>query len=337
MPIRKQDYPPDWDAISLQVRTSGQQQPTADIALFTRCISLNFAVTEYDQEAKERHARLKKIEQEGRLTAFAALLHSLRPGMTDQFALEFDSAYTRFLELIQGNQVMDRIVRSYTAIFTTYRLLKDHIKFHFTESEVEAILVKSILTQKESVFQENEVSIWWRMVEFFLANGEIEHGIDLLVEEATDESYDLDWKGSKESKDYRPAKRLVYLYLARVHPLYLERHQRQRNVKGLDVEALKYYLKASGAWEGFKRAKKFGTSVRQCLVFDADKLPFELEDTISVLARKSRQIESSDQGVLKFQPNTTKTTPAPIGQGSAAAPVVSVPLKETPVDETLPF
>lgn len=316
---------------------SGQQQPTADIALFTRCISLNFAVTEYDQEAKERHARLKKIEQEGRLTAFAALLHSLRPGMTEQFALEFDSAYTRFLELIQGNQVMDRIVRSYTAIFTTYRLLKDHIKFHFTESDVEAILVKSILTQKESVFQENEVSIWWRMVEFFLANGEIEHGIDLLVEEATDESYDLDWKGSKESKDYRPAKRLVYLYLARVHPLYLERHQRQRNVKGLDVEALKYYLKASGAWEGFKRAKKFGTSVRQCLVFDADKLPFELEDTISVLARKSRQIESSDQGVLKFQPNTTKTTPAPIGQGSAAAPVVSVPLKETPVDETLPF
>ncbi len=297
---------------------SGQQQPTADIALFTRCISLNFAVTEYDQAAKDRHARLKKIEQEGRLTAFAALLHSLRPGMCEQFALEFESAYTRFLELLQGNQVMDRIVRSYTAIYTTFRLLKDRLKFAFDEAEVEAVLVKSILTQRESVFQENEVSIWWRMVEFFLANQEIEHGTDLLVEEAADETYDLDWKGSKENKDYRPAKRLVYLYLGRIHPLYLERHQRQRNVKGLDVEALKYYLKASGAWEGFKRAKKFGTSVRQCLVFDADKLPFELEDTVAVLARKNRSV----------QPDT-----APIAGAPTPAPVVT----ETPIDDTLPF
>lgn len=298
---------------------SGQQQPTADIALFTRCISLNFAVTEYDLQAKERHARLKKVEQEGRLTAFAAQLHSLRPGMCDQFALEFDNTYTRFLALIQGNQVMDRIIRSYTAVLTTYRLLKDNLAFAFTEAEVEAVMVKSILTQKESVYQENEVSIWWRMVEFFLANGEIEHDADIIVEEVADESFDLDWRGTtRETKDYRPARRLVYLYLARVHPLYLERHQRQRNVKGLDVEALKYYLKASGAWEGFKRAKKFQSATKACLVFDAAKLPFDLEDTIAVRSRKGRG------------PEPLVTTPI------AAAPAPPL-VPETPIDQELPF
>lgn len=296
---------------------SGQQQPTADIALFTRCISLNFSNTEFDAAAKERHARLKKYEQEGRLTAFTGALHAHRPAMLENFPLEFEAAYTRFQELVAGNPVMDRILRSYSAMLTTYRLLKDKMQFSFTEAEVENTLLKSILTQRDSVFQENEVSIWWRMVEFLLANGDIEHGTDLIVEEVTDETYDLDWKGTKETKDYKPPRRLLYLYLARVHPLYLDRHYRQRNVKGLDVEALKYYLKASGAWEGFKRGKKFQGATKACLVFDAEKLPFELEDTVLVLSRRSRITEQ------KGEPTTAKV-PEPA-------------IIETPVSEVLPF
>lgn len=293
---------------------SGQQQPTADIALFTRCISLNFHVTEFDVAAKDRHARLKKIEQDGRLTAFTALLHSHRPAMLEHFALEFEAAYSRIQQLVAGNIVMDRILRSYAAMLTTYRLLArvsttasggGGVEFAFSEEEVEQILVASILTQRESVYQENEVSIWWRMVEFFLANGEIEHGADILVEEVQDETFDLDWQGkNKEPKAYRPAKRLLYIYIARAHPLYLERHQRQRNAKGLDVEALKYYLKSSAAWEGFKRAKKFQGQVKACLVFDCEKLPFELEDTVAVTARKARRITDEDD---KNEP------PAPTG------------------------
>jgi len=308
---------------------SGQQQPTADIALFTRCISLNFHVTEFDSEAKDRHARLKKLEQQGQLTAFTAMLHDQRGHMLESFAQEFESAYRRMQELVAGNVVMDRILRSFTAMLTTYRLLKDKVQFAFTEAEVENILVTSILTQRESVYQENEVSIWWRMVEFFLANGDIEHGADILVEETKDETFDLDWQGKqKETREYRPAKRLLYIYIARAHPLYLERHQRQRNAKGLDVEALKYYLKSSAAWEGFKRAKKFNGQVKACLVFDCDKLPFEIEDTVAVMARKARRAADPDANT----PASTAEEPAQkpqFGPGERHG--------ETPVDDELPF
>lgn len=308
---------------------SGQQQPTADIALFTRCISLNFHVTEFDSAAKDRHARLKKLEQEGRLTGFTALLHSLRPAMLKAFAQEFEAAYSRFQHLVAGNVVMDRILRSYAAMLTTYRLLKDRLQFAFSEADVEQILVSSILTQRESVYQENEVSIWWRMVEFFLANGEIEHGADILVEETKDETFDLDWQGKqKETKEYRPAKRLLYIYIARAHPLYLERHQRQRNAKGLDVEALKYYLKSSAAWEGFKRAKKFQGQVKACLVFDCEKIPFELEDTVAVMARRARRLD--------------KEPDADQALGDKPAEAIAPPVKGSPVPppadpEDLPF
>lgn len=296
------------------VIVSGQQQPTQDVALFTRCISLSFATTEFTAAQKEKHARLKKIEQTGRLTQFVAELHRLRPQLLENFALSFEEAYTRFQTLVAGQGIMDRIVRSYVALLTTYDLLKDKVSFGFTQEDVEKVLVSSILTQKEAVFQENEVSIFWRIIEFFLANGEIEHGADVLVEETSSEVFDLDWSGkNKESKDFRPAKRLLYLSFTRSHPLYLERHQRQRSVKGLDLEALKHYLKASGAFEGFKRAKKFNGAPKVCYIFDADKLPFELEDTIAVLAKKKQREEPKLE---------TEKKPEVV---------------ETPVDETMPF
>lgn len=304
--------------VNAGVILSGQQQPTADVALFTRCISLNFNATEFDVAAKERHQRLKKMEQDGRLTAFAAMLHNQRTHMLEHYSQEFEASYTRFQEMLAGSPVMDRIMRSYAAMLTTYRLLKDRIQFGFTEEEVEKILVSSILTQRESVYQENEVSIFWRIIEFFLANGDIEHEVDLIVEEKTTEVYDLDWQGKqKDMRHYSGGRRLLYLYLGRSHPMYLERHQRQRNAKGLDVEALKYYLKSSGAWEGAKRAKKFGHSTRPCLVFNCDNLPFELEDTIAVLARRRRAPEEKEAG----------ETP----------PVAAPGVDETPKNDDLPF
>lgn len=302
---------------------SGQQQPTADVALFTRCISLNFNSTEFSAEAQERHARLKKMEQEGRLTAFTTILHQQREHMLEHFAKEFEDSYSRFKNLVAGNQVMDRIMRSYAAMLTTYRLLKDRLQFNFSEQEVEQVLLNSILTQRESVFQENETSVFWRIIEFFLANGDLEHEVDVIVDEKTSESYDLDWKGKeKDMKHYQPARRLLYLYLGRAHPLYLERHDRQRKAKGLDMEALKYYLKASPAWEGQKRAKKFGHATRQCLVFNCEHLPFEIEDTIAVLARRRRIAEGAE-------------TPE---KAAETDPVVPVPgVDETPLNNDLPF
>lgn len=304
---------------------SGQQQPTQDVALFTRCISLSFATTEFTPAQKEKHARLKKIEQTGRLTQFVADLHRIRPALLDQFALQFEEAYTRFQGLVAGQGIMDRIVRSYVALLTTYDLLQDKVAFGFTKEDVEKVLMASIITQKEAVFQENEVSIFWRIIEFFIANGEIEHGADLLVEETSTEVFDLDWSGkNKESKDFKPSKRLLYLSFTRTHPLYLERHQRQRNVKGLDLEALKHYLKASGAYEGFKRAKKFNGASKACFIFDVEKLPFEFEDSIAVLAKRRQREEKDPAG----EPGTSEKTAI-----IPSKPVVT----ESPVDETTPF
>lgn len=309
------------------VIVSGQQQPTLDIALFTRCISLSFNKREFS-DTKDAHARLKEIEKTGHLAGFVAWLQTFRPKIVEDYFQEFDTQLELFKERIAGaGQIMDRIVRSYAAMLTTYTILERNMTstldatFGFSREDLLKAFEAAIIAQREAVYSEDEISIWWRMVEFFLADGEIEHGADILVEEASDETYDLDWKGQKEVRDYRPAKRLVYVSFARTHPLYLERHQRQRGVKGLDMEALKYYLKASPAYQGWKKAKKFQGAPKTCFVFDAEKLPFELEDTVAVLARRRRAQDATEP---------------PIGADDTK-PADQVTVQETPIDETLPF
>ena len=276
---------------------SGQQQPTLDIALFTRCISLNLNKREFG-DTQAAHAELKTLEKTGRLTAITADLQRHNRKFADDFNLEFDACLIDFKRnvLAHGN-IMDRMIRSYNALLATYRLLKaEKVEFSFEEKDLEAALLNAILQQKESVYSEDEVSIWWRIVEFLIANKELAHGSDIIVESANSETFDLDWKGKeKEVRNYKNInKRLVYINFTKAHPLYLERHERQRKVKGLDLEALKYYLKSANGYQGMKRAKKFGTQTKWCMVFDALELPFEIEDSIVVYQRKNRMQDSSE-------------------------------------------
>lgn len=287
---------------------SGQQQPTLDIALFTRCVSLNLNKREFGDTA-EAHKKLKDIEKTGRLTAITADLQRFNQKFGEDFNLEFDQTLTNFKRrVLEHGNIMDRMIRSYNALLTTYKILKGAgMPFAFDEEALETACVNAILQQKESVYSEDEVSIFWRIIEFLIANGELKHGSDIIVDTVTSETYDLDWKGKeKNQKNYQGNKRLVYINFTKAHPLYLERHERQRKVKGLDLEALKYYLKSANGYQGMKRAKKFGVQTKWCMVFDALELPFELEDSIVVYNRQARMQDSSAPQ-KKEESDTVKT------------------------------
>ena len=302
---------------------SGQHQPTADPALFSRCICLNFSITERTDAERERHTRLKTFEKTGKLVSFTAMLHSHRQHMTENLDDCFDQAMNVLKPVARGNGVGDRELRNYAAMLCSFLLLKEKVTFGFSEKEVVQILSRGLLEQVQSSNSENEVSVWWRIVEFFISNGEIEHGPDLIVETQNDEVFDLDWSGKqKEAKQYQPTKRLLYLNFTRSHQFYMERHQRQRNAKGLDLEALKHYLRASPGFEGIKRSKKFGGIVKACYVFDTEKLPFEMEDTILVLARKRRGQPGQEPAIEELTPTVE------------AVPFVP---NQSPVNADLPF
>lgn len=281
---------------------SGQHQLTLDPALFSRTISLNFDKTTYTDEARTALRELKDIEKTGMLTRVSTAVHLCRDAVRSKFNTEFEFVRTDFSGSFQdGMVVSDRVLNMFCIPLTTFKILaSEGMEFAFNYSELKGALLELIAVQKENMFSENEVSVWWRIIEFLLERGELRHGQDIIVEYVDAENFDEDWSGKRQRrKQYADhtgsgAIKLVYLYFGVAHPLYMKMHFDERRVKGLDKQALTLYLRTSEAFAGLKRAKKFAGKPKSCMVFEADQLPFELPLTIDVLARESRRKDAAD-------------------------------------------
>lgn len=312
---RKGDANMEMRTISTPVNSaaiiSGQHQLTLDIAMFSRTISLNFSQTTFTEAERQALRELKDIEETGALTRIAASVHGYRQLFIEKFSNEFEFVRTDFSAAFpQGSVVSDRVLNMFCIPLTAVRLLAgasaasplpmgegSGVGLAFTYDELKQALLDIALVQKESMFAENEVSIWWRIIEFLLERGELRHGQDIIVEYAPDETYDEDWSGKRQRKvqyaDHAGSGqvKLVYLYLGVAHPLYMKMHYDERRIKGLDKQALTLYLRTSDAFAGLKRAKKFGGKPKSCMVFECEKMPFDLPLSVEVFAKEARRKE----------------------------------------------
>ena len=152
--------------------------------------------------------------------------------------------------------------------------------------------------QIEAIYNEDELSIFWRIVEFLLATREIAHYEDILIESGKNSENFFDSRSKKDVKQqvFQQPKTLLYLRFTKVHIMYQERHQRQRNVKGLDLKALQHYLKNSEAFVGYKRGKKFRDKTYSCWVFDMHYLPLEIAPSIEQNSMNYQNVVSVSGG-----------------------------------------
>lgn len=274
---------------------TGQQQPTKDIALFKRVISLNCRSGRNTVDRQQRAARLKKLEESGQFTQLTQYLLGFRQQVDDAFAASFESGRALVNTLLQreGRVVEDRIVANHLIPVAVLDVLNKIIPIGFDFDEFFQFTYNNIIEQSESIYNEDELSIFWRIVEYLHQKGladprsGIHHGSDILVQQKVEESYqnELNKKEKKDSvlKRYDATVDLVYIRFPTVHPEYQERHSRQRGKNGLDLGALQYYLRTSDAYQGMKRAKKFGDKSYSCYVFDLAQLPIELPLSVEVI------------------------------------------------------
>lgn len=263
---------------------TGQEQPTQDVALFTRCISLNFPKIVNTTERQSKAKELKDIEKTGQLTQITQFLLKFRKEVQDEFSETFERVQSRAMQtLIESDEIMptDRIVKNYMVLISIVMVLKDRLKFGFPIDAFMTYCMNMIVEQSRNIAQEDENSVWWRIVDYLLSSGDIRHHDDVLIEEKSRVTLHVEGASRKDKsatreKNFGEATQLLFIRFNKVHQLYLERHLRTRQKKGLDLQALQYYLKQSEAYVGYCRAKKFGDNAYSCYVFRVDGLPIEL-------------------------------------------------------------
>lgn len=266
---------------------SGQEMPTADIALFSRLIFLRFTKVEYNDEEKSLFNRLKEIEKKG-LTHLTEEILQFRK----QFIKNFDEQYMQVSadihEKLKKKVIEDRIFKNWTVAIAAYASIREHIKIPFSYEKIISIVAKEIAIQNEETKKGNELSTFWSIVEYLASEGLIQEEVDFRFD-YTDQVNFTD----KSKVQWSDPRQVIYVQMARIIPLY-RKHGLQMKENVLPAKTLEYYLQNDTSKFLGKAVQRFSVLVdgtkfidegsggkvksksARCMVFDYDKLQSEV-------------------------------------------------------------
>ena len=250
--------------VDCSIILSGQEMPTADIALFSRLIFLSFTKVEYSDREKLDFNTLKEIEKTG-LTHITHEILSLRHEFIANFMESYQQASKHLTTLLDKVIIEDRIFRNWIIIIASYRTLMHRIKVPFTEDSLVKAASTLIVSQNQETKKSNELSIFWSIVEFLANDGLIKEDVDFridCVDRLKTDTMDAQWL---------VAKNVVYINHSRLFQLYRVHGNKSReNI--LPLKTLEYYLQHSKEYLGKKLSVSFRVEDNGRIVEDIHQL-----------------------------------------------------------------
>ena len=254
---------------------SGQEIPTADIALFHRCIYLSFPRSEYTMEERQRFAQLRDVQKNG-LTSLTLQVLELRKSVEARFLEEYNTVLHQIEEATHHAPLETRIVENWAKMLAIYRCLADRLPLPFDYKDIFRICKEGIVTQNNMSGEGNEVAKFWESVMYLRANGDIYEEADYRIQELTSVSTDI-----IREKKFPTAHKVLFLNTSRIFSLYKESARRTGD-KVIPDDALREYMKNADYYLGRKKAYRFKSIVKgiyenksrtlSALVFDYELL-----------------------------------------------------------------
>jgi hypothetical protein len=207
---------------------SGQDLPTADSALFTRCLLQQFKPREFDNDS---YNRLKELEKAG-LTSVLLSLLDLRTLFEEQFNTCFDQELDKIKKalIVLNFEAEDRILKNWCVLLTSYQLTRDKLTYPWIYEEFFRFCMDMIMVQTRLISNSHDLAQFWDVVAYLYEMKQISDGKDYCI--------------ANKNLNGKPTE-VIYLRLAAIHPLYMEAHRKQYNKTGLDKQSLIYYLRSS--------------------------------------------------------------------------------------------
>ena len=233
-------------AVDAGIILSGQEMPTADIALFSRLIFLSFSKSEFTTEEKADYQDLLQMRSKG-MTHLTIGILARRKDVAASFFDTFQTTCNELNEKFIDIPVMDRIILNWSIPLTAYRCLANNIDVPLTYKEMFNITVEGIRRQNAECRVSDEIGAFWRVVQFLVSEGEIiEDGdfkIRALARFHSDRFKDVHWNEPRK---------ILYLQKTRIFMLYKQNCHKIGD-KILPEETLKYYLENSKCFLGEQR------------------------------------------------------------------------------------
>lgn len=255
-------------AVDAGIILSGQEMPTADIALFTRIIFLQFPRSEFSDKEKQNYKKLLDMRSLG-LTHLTIELLKQRRHFEQAWSTAFKEAQTDVGNALGDAKGEDRIMNNWCVPLAALRVLQSCIP-NLSYDDMLRVIVDGIRKQNAECKTNGELGGFWNTVQYLVSDGELIDGDDFFIRflnHLKTDVADVCWT------ERRP---VLFLQKTRVFNLY-RKEGRQTNDKVLPTDALRYYLQNSTAYLGEKVARfdvyKKGSPVYDTTKSAPNKLP----------------------------------------------------------------
>ena len=233
-------------AVDAGIILSGQEMPTADIALFSRLIFLQFPRSTFTQEEKRNYMKLMEMRSGG-LTHLTIQLLKQRKRFEQLYATTLGEVRREVAAALQGQQCEDRIVNNWCVPLAAFRVLQEAVPALQYE-DLFRITIDGILKQNAECKTNGELGSFWNVVQYLASEGIINDTGDYVIRYLTKLKTDL------VDTSWMDKRAVLYMQTSRIFNLY-RKEGRKTDEKTLPTDALKYYLVNSAAYLGQKVAR----------------------------------------------------------------------------------
>ena len=241
------------------VIVSGQEKPTVDIALYSRQCVLPFHKDTHTTEEKENFRVLKDWEYEGTSYIVLELLQ-----VRTQFEQSYKDCYEQAVKSICTSLTFcidERILHNWSVVLASYMAVQQQIQFPFTYEEVFKTVLNGVEYQNEECLHSNELSIFWKTVDYLKHDNQIYGLCDYRIHEYTSLKVDIKMDGRRQTvtREYGNAKKILMIPTnSRMFALYALHLQKTRE-KVIPENTLKYYLENSPEYIGKVNSVRFAS------------------------------------------------------------------------------
>jgi hypothetical protein len=235
--------------VNSAVILSGQEMPTADVALFSRVIFLQFHKTKFTTEEQKNFDELKEMENDG-LSHLSTEIISHRKYFEKNFYIEYEKVLTDICARVDKSNIEDRILRSFCTILAAFKTIENKVDFPCTYESLKEIGIQSIIDQNSQISLSNEMAIFWEIIEALFDENILIDRWTFKVETCPDINL------TKGIKIFETPIEILKLKFSSIYKLYAE-HARRTGQNVLPNTTLKYYLEKSPYWIGKEDSSRF--------------------------------------------------------------------------------
>jgi DNA primase catalytic core len=276
---------------------TGQEMPTADIALFSRVIFLSFNKTEFSDAEKQRFNEFEAIQRKG-LTQITNEILTFRAQFIEHFKEHFDAAHEELKQLVDESSIETRLWRNWLIIVgsirTLYHVRGIPINYHLALD----VIAPLIYRQHTETRANNDVSNFWDIFVYLVTTGILEHGYHYKIyvtDKLKTDKYEIEGVRKYIAVDMKTA---LQEYSA---------HSKRAGIKPMPISSLDYYLKNVPEFLGTQSCRlkvspknkadrtqlteltgygddeqnKVASFLKRCHYYDYDKLNLDIESVFS--------------------------------------------------------